>query len=146
MHGNASPAASQLRTQAALKCRRDPGDLPSPIGVRGPQKVRIDLTTVEVQGQLADKTTYKFWTFNKKVPGPMVRVRVGDTVEVHLKNDAGSVMTHSVDFHAATGPGGAYRARTMARSTSRRPLDRPMICCTTRARIAVRARKTKPSV
>jgi nitrite reductase (NO-forming) len=36
----------------------------------------------------------------------MLRVRVGDTVEVHLKNDANSVMMHSVDFHAAIGPGG----------------------------------------
>jgi nitrite reductase (NO-forming) len=40
------------------------------------------------------------------VPGPMLRVRVGDTVEVHLKNADGSSMLHSVDFHAATGPGG----------------------------------------
>jgi len=31
---------------------------------------------------------------------------VGDTVEVHFKNDAGSLMPHSVDFHAVTGPGG----------------------------------------
>jgi len=66
----------------------------------------VDLSTVEVQGQLADKTTYNYWTFNGKVPGLMLRVRVGDTVEVHLKNDKDSVMVHSVDFHAATGPGG----------------------------------------
>jgi hypothetical protein len=56
--------------------------------------------------QLDDKITYNFWTFNGKVPGPFVRVRVGDTVEVHLKNDEASLMYHSVDFHAATGPGG----------------------------------------
>ena len=31
------------------------------------------------------KTTYNYWTFNGKVPGPFLRVRVGDTVEVHLK-------------------------------------------------------------
>jgi nitrite reductase (NO-forming) len=40
------------------------------------------------------------------VPGPFVRVRVGDTVEVHLKNPEDSLMIHSVDFHGATGPGG----------------------------------------
>jgi len=34
------------------------------------------------------------------------RVRVGDTVEVHLKNNMSSMMAHSVDFHAVTGPGG----------------------------------------
>jgi nitrite reductase (NO-forming) len=36
----------------------------------------------------------------------MIRVRVGDTVEVHLKNAMDSTMMHSVDFHAVTGPGG----------------------------------------
>ena len=85
---------------------RDPTDLPPPIGNRPPQVVRIDLETVELVGQLDDKTTYNYWTFNGKVPGPLVRVRVGDTVEVHLKNAANSVMVHSVDFHGATGPGG----------------------------------------
>lgn len=85
---------------------RDPADLPGPIGPREPQTVRIDLETVEIEGQLADGTTYNYWTFNGKVPGPFFRVRVGDTVEVHLKNLMNSTMSHSVDFHAATGPGG----------------------------------------
>jgi nitrite reductase (NO-forming) len=85
---------------------RDPSDLPGPIGDRGPTTVRVDLVTQEVVGQLADGTTFTYWTFNGKVPGPFIRVRVGDTVEVHLKNDASSLMNHSVDFHAVTGPGG----------------------------------------
>ena len=42
--------------------------------------------------------------------GPFLRVRVGDTVDVHLKNSADSAMIHSVDFHAATGPGGGAAA------------------------------------
>ena len=41
-----------------------------------------------------------------KVPGPLIRVRVGDTVELHLKNSPDSLMTHSIDLHAVTGPGG----------------------------------------
>jgi nitrite reductase (NO-forming) len=36
----------------------------------------------------------------------MVRVRVGDTVELTLKNNPGSRMAHSIDLHAVTGPGG----------------------------------------
>jgi nitrite reductase (NO-forming) len=36
----------------------------------------------------------------------MIRVRAGDTIEVHLKNADSSTMLHSVDFHATTGPGG----------------------------------------
>jgi nitrite reductase (NO-forming) len=85
---------------------RDPSDLPAPIRARPPQIVRVDLDTVELKGQLDSKTTYNFWTFNGKVPGPFIRARVGDTLEVHLKNDANSIMIHSVDFHAAIGPGG----------------------------------------
>ncbi len=85
---------------------RDPTDLPAPIGVREPRTVRIDLDAVEVEGQLADGTTYKYWTFNGQVPGPFYRVRVGDTIEVHMKNLTNSTMAHSVDFHAVTGPGG----------------------------------------
>jgi nitrite reductase (NO-forming) len=81
-------------------------DVPPPIGKRPPQTVRVDLVTVELEGRLAEGTTFGYWTFNGKVPGPMLRVRVGDTVEVHLKNADNSAMVHSVDFHAATGPGG----------------------------------------
>jgi nitrite reductase (NO-forming) len=87
---------------------RDPTEIPAQIqiGAREPQTVRIDLETVEIEGQLADGTTYKYWTFNGKVPGPFYRVRVGDTIEVHLRNLTNSTMAHSVDFHAVTGPGG----------------------------------------
>ena len=85
---------------------RDPTDLPAPLAIREPRTVRIDLETVEIEGQLADGTTFKYWTFNGKVPGPFYRVRVGDTIEVHLKNLTNSTMAHSVDFHAVTGPGG----------------------------------------
>jgi len=85
-------------------------DLPGPIGVRGPQTIKINLETTEVVGQLADGTTYKYWTYNNKVPGPFVRVRVGDTVEVTMKNAGDSIMMHNVDFHAVTGPGGGAAA------------------------------------
>ncbi len=85
---------------------QNPADVPPSVGNRGPQTVRVDLVTVELEARLAEGTTFGYWTFNGKVPGPMLRVRVGDTVEVHLKNADGSSMLHSVDFHAATGPGG----------------------------------------
>ena len=88
-------------------------DLPPPIARRAPATVKVDLVTQEVVGKLADGASFKFWTFNGKVPGPMVRVRVGDTVEVSLKNAADSEHMHNVDFHAVTGPGGGGVA-TMA--------------------------------
>ena len=89
---------------------REPADLPPAIGKRDPKTVRIDLLSVEVEGRLAEGTTFGFWTFNGKVPGPFLRVRVGDTVDIHLKNSADSSMIHSVDFHATTGPGGGAAA------------------------------------
>jgi nitrite reductase (NO-forming) len=97
------PAATTV-TYADIS--REPTDLPGPIEQREPQTVRVDLVAVELEGRLAEGTTFGFWTFNGKVPGPFLRARVGDRVEVHLKNSADSSMIHSVDFHAATGPGG----------------------------------------
>ncbi len=83
-----------------------PTAVPSPIGKRAPQTIRVDLVAVELEARLAEGTTYGFWTFNGRVPGPMLRARVGDTLDVHVTNSKDSTFIHSVDFHAATGPGG----------------------------------------
>ena len=92
---------------------RDPTEIPPPIRPREPRTVRIDMETIEIEGQLADGTTFMYWTFNGRVPGPFYRVRVGDTIEVHLRNLTKSTMPHSVDFHAVTGPGsGAVMTQT----------------------------------
>ena len=99
-HAHAAPAAG------VADIVRDAADLPGPLARRGPETVKVDLETTEVTGQLADGSTYHYWTFNGKVPGPFVRVRVGDTVEVRMKNSDHSQVPHNVDFHAVTGPGG----------------------------------------
>ena len=104
-YGGETAAATQLPTTGA-DIVRDPTDLPAPLAIREPKTVRVDLESVEVEGQLADGTTFTYWTFNGAVPGPFIRVRVGDTLEVHMKNSTTSTMNHSVDFHAVTGPGG----------------------------------------
>lgn len=85
---------------------RNPADLPAPIGDRAPQTVMVDLLAQELEGQLADGTTYTYYTFNGQVPGPMLRVRVGDTVELRLTNATASSLSHSIDLHAVNGPGG----------------------------------------
>lgn len=92
----------------------NPTNIPPPITRRTPETVRVDLETIELEAHLDDTSVFRFWTFNGKVPGPFVRVRVGDTVEVHLKNNESSYMFHNVDFHAATGPGGGAGATTAA--------------------------------
>lgn len=99
-----------VKSDSPISIVRSPTDLPKPVGKRGPQRVKVDLETIEVTGQLADGATYRYWTFNQKVPGPFIRVRVGDTVEVKLKNDEDSALMHNVDFHAVTGPGGGAKA------------------------------------
>jgi nitrite reductase (NO-forming) len=98
---------------------RSPMEVGTPVGKRGPQQLTVDLETTEVIGQLADGTTYKYWTFNNKVPGPFIRVRVGDTVTVNMANAKDSQMIHSVDFHAVTGPGGGAAVTQAAPGTSK---------------------------
>jgi nitrite reductase (NO-forming) len=84
--------------------------VPEPIGSRGPTTVAVELETTEREGQLADGTTYTYWTFGDTVPGPMLRVREGDTVELTLRNADDSTMAHSIDLHAVNGPGGGAGA------------------------------------
>lgn len=71
-----------------------------------PAKVRVDLEVREVVADLVDGVQYTFWTFGGKVPGKFIRVREGDTVELHLKNHPSSKLPHNIDLHAVTGPGG----------------------------------------
>ena len=91
----------------AVSIARDPADLPPSVGNRPARVVHVLLTAQELEGVLDPvmKTTYLYWTFNGKVPGPMIRVRQGDTVEITLKNE-GHLVSHSVDLHAVLGPGG----------------------------------------
>ncbi|QRO34376.1 nitrite reductase, copper-containing [Chromobacterium violaceum] len=80
--------------------------LPPPITRKTPARVVVDLTVEEVEREIAPGSRYMFWTFGGTVPGKMIRVRAGDTVELHLKNLAGNKLPHNIDLHAVTGPGG----------------------------------------
>lgn len=106
MEGLIQVGKQKARKDTLPSIVRDPTELPQPVGDRGPRELDFTLETVEKKARLADGTSYRFWTFNETIPGPMLRARVGDTVHVTLRNPASSTMTHSVDFHAVTGPGG----------------------------------------
>ena len=84
----------------------DPANVPAPITRTEPTTVQVTLTTHEVTAELADGTTYDFWTFDYTVPGPMVRAMVGDTIELTLVNPPESKSGHNIDLHAVNGPGG----------------------------------------
>lgn len=85
----------------------DPNAVPSE-----PQKpddngiVKIYLTTREVISEIAPGIYFNYWTYNNQVPGPMLRIRENDTVEISLTNDKSSLHFHNIDLHAVTGPGG----------------------------------------
>ncbi len=83
-----------------------PPAVPPPITRRHAAKVVVHLEVREVTMPLADGATYTFWTYGGSVPGPMIRVRRGDEVELHLMNHPSSTMPHNIDLHAVTGPGG----------------------------------------
>ncbi len=78
-------------------------NVPPPITRTQPATVLVNLEANEWVAPLSDDNKYEFWGFNKSVPGPMIRVMVGDTVEVHLKNKSSSKRGHNLDFHAAGG-------------------------------------------
>jgi nitrite reductase (NO-forming) len=61
----------------------------------------IDLVVEEKVMTVAAGYQQMVWTFNGSVPGPVIRVKVGDTIRVHLKNPATNALSHSVDFHAS---------------------------------------------
>jgi nitrite reductase (NO-forming) len=103
----AGPSAQVAPARSdAVSIVHNPADVPPPVGDRGPMNVRVDLTAQEVVGVLADGATYTYFTFDGQVPGPMIRIRVGDTVELHLRTAEDSQLPHSIDLHAVTGPGG----------------------------------------
>ncbi|HXZ86669.1 MAG TPA: copper-containing nitrite reductase [Myxococcota bacterium] len=77
-----------------------------PVKRNHPAKVVVKLEVREVVKDLADGVQYTFWTYGGNVPGPMIRVRRGDLVELHLMNHPDNAMPHNIDLHAVTGPGG----------------------------------------
>jgi nitrite reductase (NO-forming) len=102
------PALSaETRVEAVLTTAPN---VPPPTNRNKPAHVVVKLEAKEFVGQLADGKQYKFWSFNGTVPGPMFRVRVGDTVELHLSNDKNSTFAHNIDLHALNGPGGGGNA------------------------------------
>jgi plastocyanin len=69
--------------------------------------VPVELTARHATVQVAPGVRMEAWTFNGSVPGPTIRVREGDVVQVTLRNAEpprgphGRPLWHSVDFHAA---------------------------------------------
>ena len=90
-------------------------EVPVPIGRREQRREVVHWTIREAQSEIAPGVIYDdAWGFEGHVPGPLLRVRVGDLVEVHLRNALNSVRTHNIDFHFVMGPGGGASALSVA--------------------------------
>ena len=85
---------------------KNPADLPPPTGRNYPQEVNVEIEAKEVIGEMADNVVFNYWTYNGQVPGPFIRARVGDKINLTLKNHSSSLHHHSIDLHAVNGPGG----------------------------------------
>jgi nitrite reductase (NO-forming) len=59
----------------------------------------VDFPIIETDMTVATGFVVHAWTFGGTVPGPAIRVHLGDTVRVHLTNRG--LMSHSIDFHAS---------------------------------------------
>ena len=93
--------------------RFDPGLPP----VARERTTRLQFTAQEVPIRISDDTVISAWTFDGEIPGPIVHVKQGDTVEFTLVNH-GSI-PHSMDFHAAQiDPKVAFRSIVPGQSVS----------------------------
>src|SRR5215471_1781247 len=82
-------------------------NVPPPIKRTEPEVVVVHWEAKETKIELTPNVIYEtYWTIEGKVPGPLLRVREGDTVEIHLKNSPSNSHPHNIDFHFVAGPGG----------------------------------------
>ncbi len=108
-----APAATREQPWTATPIPADVSHGEAPVGTPGTpasvdprppeapsgRVVRVRFETREARWAIAPGVVYEAWTFDGRVPGPVVRATVGDTVDFTLVNHA--MMPHSMDFHAA---------------------------------------------
>ncbi len=117
--GPAVHQLSLLQFDRVKDIARSPDDIPPRIVRKTSELVQISLNAKEVVSDVAPNITYLYWTFNETVPGPFLRVREGDTVEITLANDPSSGHDHSIDLHAVNGPGGGASVTQVAPGESK---------------------------
>lgn len=114
-NGQAKTNGQQSQPQTDVdNVAADPAVLPDPIDRDTPTTHEVGLTVEEVTAEVEPGVTFDYMTFDGEIPGPMVRVRRGDTVELTLTNPEDNGMPHNVDFHAAYGTGGGSVATTVS--------------------------------
>lgn len=76
----------------------------------------VDMVCKNKKMNIQGNTKYEYWPFGYYddlerrykygVPGPFIRARAGDVLQVNFTNLDDSGMAHSIDFHSVCGPGG----------------------------------------
>ncbi|MEY7848221.1 copper-containing nitrite reductase [Natrarchaeobius sp. A-rgal3] len=93
----------------------DPTAIPPPVDWDEPRTHEITLESIEVTAEIEPGVTIDFMTYEGQIPGPMIRVREGDTIDLTFEvPDDHNRDAHNVDFHAVYGPGGGAEATTLA--------------------------------
>lgn len=105
---------NETRSVDVDRIAADPTDIPEPIDRSSPTTVDVEFETTEVVAEVEPGVTYTYMTFENQVPGPMVRVRKGDTVNFTVTNREENSMPHNIDLHAVRGPGGGAEASMVA--------------------------------
>jgi len=64
--------------------------------------VKVSMTARETSVVIDNKgTRYPAWTYDGLIPGKLVRIKIGDSIDFTLINAKGNKKSHSIDFHAA---------------------------------------------
>jgi nitrite reductase (NO-forming) len=111
---NQRERVEQQSTPSVDRVAADPTDVPDPIDRDEPAELDVTLRPEEVTAEIEPGVTFDYMTYNGQVPGPMIRVRKGDTVNLTFENPSENVLPHNVDFHAVAGPGGGAEATMTA--------------------------------
>ncbi len=117
----AAPAAAEAGAAATaaptpaqpannIRVAADPTAIPGPVDWTEPKRHQIAMDVVEVITEIEPGVTFTYMTFGGQIPGPMIRVRQGDTIEFSLSNLPPNIMPHNIDFHAIYGTGGGSEA------------------------------------
>jgi copper-containing nitrite reductase len=88
-------------------------NVPPPIHRIWPARLKVCLDAQRVVANVDGEKKYEFWTFNGRTPGPFIRARVGDVLEIHITNSDKSGKPHNIDLHCVTGPGGGATSTTV---------------------------------
>lgn len=100
-HKQNTDEAKKENTTTEFAPHKGVNQKPTPIKIEriGEHEVNVEMTAQITDIEISKDETYKAWTFNGEVPGPLVVVNEGDVINFTLKN-MDPAMPHSMDFHA----------------------------------------------